>query len=80
MRAISQLCCLVCAAQLALWFLRLTAEAEALIADVARLADGVFPVLASLLSLSGATASAAMVTPLSALAGNAFRAYLRKWG
>ena len=26
-----QLCCLVCAAQLALWFLRLTAEAEALI-------------------------------------------------
>ena len=67
-----QLCCLVCAAQLALWFLRLTAEAEALIADVARLADGVFPVLASLLSLSGATASAAMVTPLSALAGGLF--------
>ena len=29
-------------------------------------------VLASLLSLAGATATAAMVTPLSALAGNAF--------
>ena len=80
MRAVSQLCCLVCAAQLALWFLRLTAEAEALIADVARLADGVFPVLASLLSLSGATASAAMVTPLSALAGNAFSRILAEVG
>ena len=70
--AVAQLSCLVCAAQLVLWFVRLAAEAEALIAGVARLADGVFPVLASLLSLSGATASAAMVTPLSALAGNAF--------
>ena len=70
--AVSQVCCLVCAAQLIAWFMRLTAEAEALIARVASLADGVFPVLASLLSLAGATATAAMVTPLSALAGNAF--------
>lgn len=79
-QAVSQLCCLFCAAQLATWFLRLTAEAGALIADVTRLADGVFPVLASLLSLSGATASAAMVTPLSALAGNAFSRVLADVG
>ena len=78
--AVSQLCCLACAAQLIAWFMRLTAEAEELIAAVARLADGVFPVLASLLSLAGATASAAMVTPLSALAGNAFSRVLADVG
>ena len=78
--AVAQLCCLACAAQLIAWFLRLTAEAGELIARVARLADGVFPVLASLLSLAGATASAAMVTPLSALAGNAFSRVLADVG
>ena len=79
-QVVSQLAYLVCASQLAGWFVRLTAQAEELIAGVARLADGVFPVLASLLSLSGATASAAMVTPLSALAGNAFSRLLSQAG
>lgn len=70
--AVSQVAYLVCAANLAAWFVRLTAQAREMIARVAALADAVFPVLAALLSLSGATASAAAVTPLSALAGNAF--------
>lgn len=79
-QVVSQLAYLVCAAQLAVWFVRLAAEAETLIGNVARLCDGVFPVLASLLSLSGATASSAMVTPLSALAGNAFSRLLSDIG
>ena len=79
-RVVSQLAYLICAVQLALWFVRLAAEAEEMIAAVTRLCDGVFPVLASLLSLSGATTSAAMVTPLSALAGNAFSRLLADVG
>ena len=79
-QAVSQLAYLVCAAQLATYLLRLIAQAEALIQDVARLSDAVFPVLATLLSLSGATSSAAMVTPLSALAGNAFSSVLSQVG
>ena len=73
---VSQIAYLVCAAKLTTWFVRLIADAQALTQRIASLSDAVFPVMATLLSLSGATASAALVTPLSALAGNAFSALL----
>jgi stage III sporulation protein AE len=73
---VSHIAYLVCASQLTVWFLTLIRDAGVLIARIASLSDAVFPVLAAFLSLSGAMSTAALVTPLSALMGNAFSALL----
>ena len=71
-QAVGQVCFLVCALQLMRWFFSLVAGAEELILRVAGISDALFPILSAILGLTGATASAAMLSPLAALAGHAF--------
>ncbi len=71
-QAVGQVCFLVCALQLMRWFFSLVAGAEELILRVAGISDALFPILSTILGLTGATASAAMLSPLAALAGHAF--------
>ena len=79
--AVSQLCCLACAAQLiAVVHAPDGGGGGAHRRASPALPTACFPCWPRCLSLAGATASAAMVTPLSALAGNAFSRVLADVG
>lgn len=67
--AAQYICYLACALSQTGLLAALIREAEALAERVAGLTDAAFPLLVSLLSASGATAAAAMLTPMAALLG-----------
>jgi len=67
--AAQYLCYLTCAISQTGLLAALLQEAEALAERISGLADAAFPLLVSLLSYSGATAAAAMLTPMAAILG-----------
>lgn len=79
-RAISIICAVSCASYL----LDITAgaieQARVLLARVAAITEAAFPVLTGLLTMTGATAAKAMLTPMSGLVSQATTDITGKWG
>lgn len=79
-KAAEFICVLTCCAALSGAFISLIKEAETLLSAIAEFTDAAFPIMTTLLISTGATASAAMLTPLSAFLGKLITDVLSGFG